>query len=594
MRFTTALLLGALAVSAGALPSASNDFVVHEAASTVPGHWKYVGPANPSMILPFSLALRQTGIQELKARLDLVSKPEHESFGDHLSREQLRSYQDVSDDTVEAVVGWLRENSIEDFQQDNAWMRFNASVAAVNRLLNCDMSEYRKAGSKALYRAREYSLPQDLVNKVDFVYPVTQFMAKKTKNATSKRAPVSTRAITPRGPMPASCGNNVVPDCVVDLYNLTYIPPDNLSGSQLGIAGFLEQYPNNEYVHSFLADHSPRRNATGYSSDYNFTVESVNGGNATDAGAGVEAILDVEYSMPFTQPLDVIYYSTGGRGPQIDESGYLVNETVSEDEPWIEFLEYMLAKESIPQVLSISYTDDEQDIPLAYAQKVCDLFMQVAARGVSVLIASGDGGSAGIGHEECYTNEGVNKTVKFLPTFPVDCPYVTSVGASAIYGTDQAASLSSGGFSDYFARPAWQQDVAESYVSRLNGTHDGFYNASGRGIPDIAAIGSRFLVQAGQYEWTQSGTSASTPVVAAMIALVNDKRLRAGKSALGFLNPILYSANVSSAFFDITQGSSGSCSFGDKFEHGWDAMSGWDPTTGLGTINFPKLLELLG
>lgn len=37
-----------------------------------------------------------------------------------------------------------------------------------------------------------------------------------------------------------------------------------------------------------------------------------------------------------------------------------------------------------------------------------------------------------------------------------------------------------------------------------------------------------------------SGTSASTPVVAGIFALVNDKRLAAGKPTLGFLNPFIY------------------------------------------------------
>ena len=33
------------------------------------------------------------------------------------------------------------------------------------------------------------------------------------------------------------------------------------------------------------------------------------------------------------------------------------------------------------------------------------------------------------------------------------------------------------------------------------------------------------------------GTSASTPVVASMITLINDARIAAGKNSVGFLNP---------------------------------------------------------
>ena len=47
-------------------------------------------------------------------------------------------------------------------------------------------------------------------------------------------------------------------------------------------------------------------------------------------------------------------------------------------------------------------------------------------------------------------------------------------------------------------------------------------------------------------------------VTAAIIALLNDARLRAGKPALGFLNPWLYSSGYK-GFTDITAGQSDGC-----------------------------------
>jgi len=40
-------------------------------------------------------------------------------------------------------------------------------------------------------------------------------------------------------------------------------------------------------------------------------------------------------------------------------------------------------------------------------------------------------------------------------------------------------------------------------------------------------------------------------------------------------------------FHDITNGTNGGC-----FTDGFSAVQGWDPITGLGTPNFPKLLDL--
>jgi tripeptidyl-peptidase-1 len=47
-------------------------------------------------------------------------------------------------------------------------------------------------------------------------------------------------------------------------------------------------------------------------------------------------------------------------------------------------------------------------------------------------------------------------------------------------------------------------------------------------------------------------------VVAGIIALLNDARLRAGKSALGFLNPFIYAFRLQ-AFNDVVGGGSVGC-----------------------------------
>lgn len=41
--------------------------------------------------------------------------------------------------------------------------------------------------------------------------------------------------------------------------------------------------------------------------------------------------------------------------------------------------------------------------------------------------------------------------------------------------------------------------------------------------------------------WLDSGTSASAPTFAAVVALINDRLVAVGKPILGFLNPFLYS-----------------------------------------------------
>lgn len=81
------------------------------------------------------------------------------------------------------------------------------------------------------------------------------------------------------------------------------------------------------------------------------------------------------------------------------------------------------------------------------------------------------------------------------------------------------------------------------------------------------------------------GTSLSAPIWASLLTIINEDRLAAGQPSVGFVNPVLY-ANPG-AFFDITQGTNPGCG-----TQGFPASPGWDPSTGLGTPNFPRLQEV--
>lgn len=44
----------------------------------------------------------------------------------------------------------------------------------------------------------------------------------------------------------------------------------------------------------------------------------------------------------------------------------------------------------LPQVISNSYGDEEDTVPLSYATYVCNQIAQLGARGISILASSGD------------------------------------------------------------------------------------------------------------------------------------------------------------------------------------------------------------
>ena len=196
---------------------------------------------------------------------------------------------------------------------------------------------------------------------------------------------------------------------------------------------------------------------------------------------------------------------------------------------------------------------------------------------------------------------------KFVPTFPSGCPLlvhtlstlypinspvysVTSVGATnassystnaSSYIIETAANFSSGGFSNVFARPSYQDTAVQTYLEALGDTNAGLFNTSGRAYPDVSTQGVNFAVNiAGTFEGVD-GTSASSPTFASVVALLNDQRLNADKPPLGFLNPLLYSS-AAGAFNDITSGNNPGCN-----TQGFPALPGWDPVrTCLGFARF--------
>ena len=178
---------------------------------------------------------------------------------------------------------------------------------------------------------------------------------------------------------------------------------------------------------------------------------------------------------------------------------------------------------------------------------------------------------------------------------------MTSVGSTYRIAPEIAAAFSGGGFSKIYSRPRWQDEAVSRYLSQMNGTFKGLFNPHGRAYPDVSAQGVEFTIyDKGHKTWT-SGTSASAPTFAAIIALLNAARLSEEMPQLGFLNPWLYSIG-NEAFNDITDGKSIGCSGFSALTRlpngspkvpgaGFAALEGWDPVTGLGTPDFGKLLE---
>lgn len=270
-------------------------------------------------------------------------------------------------------------------------------------------------------------------------------------------------------------------------------------------------------------------------------------------------------------------------------------------------------------VFSVSYGGQEADLPIAYQKRQCNEYLKLGLQGISFFFASGDSGIGNYpvalggdnGPSGCL---GPNDDI-FNPTWPNTCPYITNVGATKVYpghsvhdpipesavydpaGYPYSVNYSSGGgFSNVYPIPSYQKSAIATYfaehdpglpyysglapdssnvyalpdVAALAGTSGGIYNRIGRGVPDVAANGDNIATYTGGEFSLSGGTSASTPIFAAIVNRINEERLKRGKKTVGFLNPVLY--EHPEVLNDVVNGTNKACQ-----GEGFNAVKGWDP-----------------
>jgi tripeptidyl-peptidase-1 len=153
--------------------------------------------------------------------------------------------------------------------------------------------------------------------------------------------------------------------------------------------------------------------------------------------------------------------------------------------------------------------------------------------------------------------------------------------------TDQFGS--GGGFSDMW--PAFKSQVAvvEEYLRTApNLPPKGSFPPGGRATPDVSALGEGYQVMIGGHVESVGGTSASAPMFAALVSLLNEARLAAKKPPMGYMNPWIYAHPE--AFTDVTLGTNAIGRGTGPLPFGFPCTKGWDPATGMGTPIFGKML----
>lgn len=218
-------------------------------------------------------------------------------------------------------------------------------------------------------------------------------------------------------------------------------------------------------------------------------------------------------------------------------------------------------------VISISYSGVEHDLPYSYMQRQCVEVLKLGLQGVTVVESSGDHGVGGRSVDPHLGCLGPDREI-FTPRTMSNCPYVLSVGATQLFQDSEEPEKyvelattwfpSGGGFSNVFQTPPWQKDHVRDYLRLAQLPFDGYvgggnnysnigaepglrFNKAGRGYPDVSAIGENYRIFNRGLADRVGGTSVAVPIWASILTLINEERLAANMSTVGFIHPVIVS-----------------------------------------------------
>jgi subtilase family serine protease len=576
------LVVAALAVALAA-PEARNVFYNRAYA---PPNWALLARADSAQSHTFKIALKQRNLNVLDDIFWKISDPHSPSYGQFLTSEQILDIVAPDSSVVNAVVDWLVSGGVErsNILNHRDALSVKAPAEVVEVLFQTKLYNFvhQESGRLLARNLGPYSVPSRLIPSVVMITGISDFPPLRNKVLRKN----------------AATDANVIPLTLQKVYNIPTTLQITTTSSQ-GVAEFQNDASYNKddlaafYKEMGIATQPAPHIVGTYSGDY----------------PDIEATLDYQYITALGQNASNWYWT---------------------EENWMyDFAVHLFGVDPAPMVLSISWGWSEADQcsidqdcsnmginSQQYVDRVNTEFQKIGARGITLLVSSGDSGCHG------RTDGGCALSV-FKPDFPGCSPYVTSVGATqlsatqtsstaepvcasyvcGLAGTEAAVSYdvsgftSGGGFSNYAPLQDYQKDAVNAYFkSGVTLPASSYYNASGRGYPDVAALGHNYIIYASGSNQPVGGTSASSPAFAGVVALLNDHRLKKNGKPIGFANPLLYAMAAAhpAAFNDVTSGDNACTEDGCAATcKGFNAYKGWDPVTGLGSPNFGEMINYL-
>jgi hypothetical protein len=628
-----ALFVGLLgAVGSGAAAAGSPPMVRVGSAPRVPVGARSLGAVSSSASLSGTVVLKPRDSAALAQFIDEVSDPTSPMFHQYLPPGAFADRFGPTEATIGAVRSQLAADGLRvtGVSSDGLLVDFSSSAARIEHAFQTGVERYRLAdGSTGQTMTSAAALPPTVAGSVAGIVGLNDLA--RARPAGILRAPAADRGKIRRAATatfshpsgaPAACpaatadaqqNGGLTDDQIAHAYGAFGLYDNGDLGQGQHIALYeLEPFLYSD-VRTFDTCYFGAAQASAMLS--RLQVVPVEGGQPIGPGSG-EANLDVEDLSAMAPDATIDVYE----GPSPGTNGVVYD-------PVDEYAAIIDADRD--QVISTSWGLCEQAIQagqpgLQQAENL--LFEQAAAQGQSVFGAAGDNGA-----DDCDTFETTTVASGQNPVSvddPGSQPYVVSVGGTTITDASEPPAeqvwndggmggAGGGGISESWTMPTWQREAdvpgidfpGSADYTNANAVEQQFgyptnfcqSTVAGAGsstpcrlVPDVSSQGDEFTGAVTVYydgAWqTVGGTSSSTPIWAAMLAVTNASQTCASQPAtrdgVGFVSPLLYAvasnpAHYAASFTDVTAGNNDIYDLANGLV--FAARTGYDLASGLGS-----------
>ena len=529
-------------------------------------------PMNRILLLLQRSPEQEASLQQLLENQQSKSNP---NFHQWLTPEQFGAQFGTADSDLQAVTQWLTAHGFTDINvgPGRSVIEFSGSAAQVRNSFHTEIHRFHVGAEDHFANVSDPQIPAAFAPVVAGVVSLHNFPRKShTRYLGAARRERNSSRLQPLFTFPYGSDNvyGLGPGDFAVIYNSKPLIAANTDGTGQTIAIVGETQINPQDVVDF-------RTMFGLPNNFSASNIVLNGMDPgiTSQDEESESDLDVQWA--------------GGTAP-----GAMVKFVVSASTPastGIDLSALYIVEHNLADVMSVSYGACESDLGSTGNAFYNELWEQAAAQGISVMVSSGDGGSAGcddfnaqpvatrgiavsglagtpfnvsVGGTDFnqinvwtnywnLTNDAVTGTSSksYIPETPwnENCAQLglTGCGTTAPQGSVNIVA-GSGGPSSIYNKPKWQMGVS------------GVPNDNHRDQPDISLFasagftGSAYIFcqsdrtgvpcNLNSYGYTfhlTGGTSASAPAFAGILALVNQyQAAHGGSSRQGNPNYVLY------------------------------------------------------